>query len=60
VPVAALYDVHGNLPAYDVEPTLGGLVATGMPGVERVVVRAVRGRVTAEEAIRFFESQRGA
>jgi predicted phosphodiesterase len=45
---------------YDVEPTIDGLVATGMPGVERVVVRAVRGQVTSDEAIRFFESQRGA
>lgn len=45
---------------YDVEAAIAEIVATGMPGVERIVVRALRGEVSPDEAVRFFESQRGA
>ncbi|MBA3376527.1 MAG: metallophosphoesterase family protein [Actinobacteria bacterium] len=53
-------DIELRRTPYDVEAAIAELVATGMPGVERIVVRALRGEVAPDDAVRFFESQRGA
>jgi len=53
-------DIELRRTPYDVEAAIAELVATGMPGVERIVVRALRGEVAPDDAVRFFENQRGA
>ena len=52
--VAALYDIHGNLPALEV------LAATGFPSFDDVFPEALRGLVAAESASAHFERRRGA
>jgi hypothetical protein len=54
VRVAALYDVHGNLPAP------ARLRGKGFPSLEEVIGDQVRGAVTAESATEYFEGLRGA
>lgn len=45
---------------YDVEEAISAILATGMPQVERIVVNALRGAVSPDDAVSFFESQRAA
>ena len=54
--IAALYDVHGNLPAF--EAALGRMRPLGFPTFEDVFAEALRGEITAQAATEQFESRR--
>jgi putative phosphoesterase len=43
---------------YDAAAAVARIYASAMPQVERLVENALRGGVTADDAVRFFESQR--
>jgi putative phosphoesterase len=43
---------------YDVETAIESITETGLPDIDRIVGNALRGEVTADDSIRFFESLR--
>jgi diadenosine tetraphosphatase ApaH/serine/threonine PP2A family protein phosphatase len=51
-------DVDLRRTPYDVEAAIRQIEATGMPQAERIVENALRGRISAEEATSFWETQR--
>lgn len=61
VKVAALYDVHGSLPALEAviaDPRFAGAGVMVSGGDEQSLAPVLRGEVTAEEATASFESRR--
>ena len=51
-------DIEHRRTTYDARAAIEQIHASGMPQVERLVENALRGGVTADDTVRFFESQR--